>query len=119
MQLLSRALDLIGWKGAPESVELHPNYNALMQSALHRVRLAELQIKEATTIEDLDVGRSGLHAAWAEVQQLIRTAKRDRGIPVRSVAETEEMHRRMRDFMNHRTEGAMRKRSGPSRQPGA
>lgn len=79
-----------------------PSYHSMMRDALQRVAMAELQIKEAKTIEELDVGRSAMAAAWAEVQQLVRTAKRDRGIAVRPVAETEELHRQMRDHMNHR-----------------
>lgn len=112
MQMILRALDLLGLGGNKGSLELSPNYRLLMEDALRRVRLAELQIREATTVEDLDIGRSGLIAAWAEVQQLVRTAKRERGIPLRPVAETEELHRRMRDFMHNRSEGASRRRTG-------
>jgi hypothetical protein len=106
MEIIARTLDLFRPRTnrAPATVE-EGDYRALMEDALRRIRLSELQIKEATTVEDLDIGRSTLLQAWAEVQQLVRTAKRDRGISVRPVAETEEMHRKLRDFMNHRLEG--------------
>lgn len=112
MQMLYRALDLIGFKTSQGPLEVRPNYQLLMEDALRRVRLAELQIREATTLEDLDIGRSSLLAAWAEVQQMVRSAKRERGITLRPVSETEEMHRKLRDFMNHRSESAVRRRTG-------
>lgn len=112
MQLLNRALGLLGMQAAQSSPALVPDYRTLMNDALRRVRLAELQIKEATTIEDLDIGRSGLNAAWAEVQLLVRLAKRDQGIEMRSVAESEEIHRRLLDYMNHRARGEARRRTG-------
>ncbi len=111
MQVFSRALSLIGFKASQGPVEIRPNYQALMEDALRRVRVAELQIKEATAVEDLDIGRSALLAAWAEVQQLIRTAKRDRGISLRPVAETEEMHRKLRDYMYHPADSAPRRKT--------
>lgn len=114
MHVFSRALELIGFRAPLGSVELHASYQLLMEDALRRVRLAELQIREATTVEDLDIGRSSLLAAWAEVQQLVRTAKRDRGIALRPVSETEEMHRKLRDYMNHRTETPHRKKASGS-----
>jgi len=106
MEILGRTLDLFRprTKRAPETAEAG-DYRAMMDDALRRIRLSELQIKEAATVEDLDIGRSTLLQAWAEVQQLVRTAKRDRGISVRPVAETEEMHRKLRDYMNHRLDG--------------
>ncbi len=110
MLMWSRALDVLRTRGQRAPGELYPNYSALMQEVLGRVRMAELQIHEALSPEELDVGRSSLMAGWAEVQQLIRTAKRERGLPLRPVAETEELHRKLRDFMNHRGEG-LRKRT--------
>lgn len=115
MDILYRALDAMGLRSQPGPTELRPNYPLLMKDALHRVRLAELQIREATTLEDLDIGRSSLLAAWAEVQQLVRTAKRERGIAVRPVAETEELHRNLRDRMNHRPENGVKRRSAVAR----
>jgi len=112
MEIINRTLDLFRPRTirAPETTEAR-DYKSMMEDALRRIRLSELQIKEASTVEDLDIGRSTLLQAWAEVQQLVRTAKRDRGISVRPVAETEEMHRKLRDFMNRRFEG---ERSAPS-----
>lgn len=104
MSVLNRALGALGIK--PSQAELaRPDYQEMMRKALSRIRMAELQIQEATSLEELDIGRSSLQAGWAEVQQLVRTAKRDRGITVRPIAETEELHRNMRDYLNHRIEG--------------
>ena len=102
MQVIQRALARLGF-GPAETKEYRPDYQYLMQSALSRVRTAELCIQEARSLEELDTARAAMAAAWAEVQQLVRTAKRDRGIAVKPISETEEMHRNLRDFMNHRT----------------
>lgn len=111
MDVLARALGFIGFRPVYRPAQIRPNYELLMEDALRRVRVSELQIKEATTIEDLDIGRSSLLAAWAEVQQLVRTVKRERGISVRPVSETEEMHRKLRDYMNQRTNTPPRRRA--------
>lgn len=99
VEMFSRARDLFRIRSQQEPSEVRPNYQALMEDALRRVRIAELQIREATTVEDLDIGRSQMMAAWAEVQQLIRTAKREQGIAVRPVSETEELYRNLREHM--------------------
>jgi len=109
MFLWSRVLDVLHPRGQRGPVELYPDHHALMLEALSRVRVAELLIREATNPEELDVGRSSLQAGWAEVQQVVRTAKRDRGLPLRPVSETEELHRKLKDFMNHRGEGLRRR----------
>lgn len=100
MQVLRIALGALGFK--TETGPARPNYRELMENALKRVRMAELQIQEATSLEELDLGRAAMQSGWAEVQQLVRTAKRERGIAVLPISETEEKHHRMRDFMNHR-----------------
>ncbi|HLN60175.1 MAG TPA: hypothetical protein VK464_01395 [Symbiobacteriaceae bacterium] len=105
MQVLRRALGALGFASQPEEPPRNDRYQELMRQALTRIRMAELQIQEATSLEELDIGRSAMQAGWAEVQQLVRTAKRDRGLPVRPIAETEELHRNMRDYLNHRIEG--------------
>jgi hypothetical protein len=66
-----------------------------MQAALERLHLSSLQISEARTLEELDLGRAAQLSALAELQQVIRVAKRDRGIPLRSVAECEELHQNL------------------------
>lgn len=104
MPLLNRALQLIGFRPTETKVNLDPNYRRLMDDALARVRLCELQIQEATTLEELDVGRCSLQAAMAEVAHLVRSAKRKWGISLRPIAETEEMHRKLRDFMAKRSD---------------
>ena len=105
VQVLRRALGALGFASQPEEPPRNDRYQELMRQALTRIRMAELQIQEATSLEELDIGRSAMQAGWAEVQQLVRTAKRDRGLPVRPIAETEELHRNMRDYLNHRIEG--------------
>ncbi|HEY3364439.1 MAG TPA: hypothetical protein VGK74_05250 [Symbiobacteriaceae bacterium] len=104
MHVIQRALSRLGF-GPVEQKEYRPDYQHLMQSALLRVRTAELCIQEARSLEELDTARASMAAAWAEVQQLVRMAKRDRGIAVKPISETEEMHRNLRDFLNHRTPG--------------
>lgn len=96
---MERALGAIRLRG---DAEAHPPYEEMMDDALRRVRLAELQIREARSVEELDIGRSTLQAAWAEVQSIIRTAKRDRGLTVRTIEETESMFQKMRDHFHHR-----------------
>jgi hypothetical protein len=115
MQVFRRALGVLGFaKETQEVPQDRPDYQEMMRDALTRIRMAELQIKEATSLEELDLGRSALLSGWAEVQQLVHTAKRDRGIPVRPISDTEELHRNMRDFLNHRQDpnAAARKRTG-------
>jgi hypothetical protein len=65
-------------------------YEAQMDEALERLRLAERLMREAGTLEDLDIGRTIFQSAQAEVSQLIRLAKKERGIALRPVAEVEE-----------------------------
>jgi len=123
MQVLRRALGALGFTNhtASDPVRDKPDYQILMHEALRRIRMAELQIQEATSLEELDLGRSALLSGWAEVQQLVRTAKREKGISVRPIAEIEERHRNMRDFLNHRVTdsgshgGSMRRRTGTTR----
>jgi hypothetical protein len=118
MQILRRTLGALGFKVTPqeEPKEQEADYQTMMRAALSRVRLAELQIQEATTLEELDVGRSEMMAGWAEVQQLVRQAKRERGIAVRPISETEELHRQLRDILAHRDAGAIpRRRTGTGR----
>lgn len=115
VQVLRRALGALGFKAAEVQSGHNPEYHDMMREALRRIRMAELQIQEATSLEELDLGRSSLMAGWAEVQQLVRTAKRDRGISLRPISETEELHRNMRDFLNHRVEG---ERNNPRRRTG-
>ena len=99
MSIVERALGAMRFRGESES---HPTYEEMMTEALRRVRLSELQIRESRSVEELDIGRSTLQAAWADVQSIVRTAKRDRGIPLRSVEETEGLFRQMRDHFHHR-----------------
>lgn len=118
MQMIRRALTLLRFVKAPPAENHSPNYQQLMRATLQRMRLAEIQLQEATSLEELDIARSAMQSCMAEVQQLIRSAKRDRGITVRPIAETEEMHRTMRDVMHNRAEGERptpRRRTGTSR----
>jgi len=60
-----------------------------MKAALNRVETARQMMREARTLEELDLARSALQQAQAEVQHVIRTAKRERGVALRPIAETE------------------------------
>ena len=102
MKVIRHALAKFGF-GPTESQQYRPNYQQLMREALQRVRNAEICIQEARSLEELDTSRSAMAAAWAEVQQVVRLAKRDQGIALRPIAETEELHRNLRDLLNHRT----------------
>jgi hypothetical protein len=99
MRVWRRALDLLGFQEIHhEGQQLH-TYQQMMKAALNRIHMAELQLKEATSLEELDIARSMLLSGHAEVQQLVRTAKRDRGIALRPIAETEEIHRTLKETM--------------------
>ncbi|HEY8346741.1 MAG TPA: hypothetical protein VIL07_05610 [Symbiobacteriaceae bacterium] len=117
METFSRSLDwvaaLFTWRR-----EKRPSEQDLMQQTLQRIRTAELQMQQATSLEELDIARTALQSAQAELQQLIRAAKRERGITLRPIAETEELHRNLRDYLRHRTDTLRlppRKRSGTGR----
>lgn len=87
-------------------------YRARMQNALERMRLAEMQIAQAKELEELDMGRTALQQAFAEVQHLIRAAKRERGIPVRAVGDSEEIYRSVVDTIaGRRGQGAAHRRT--------
>lgn len=117
MQMWERMLELIGVKAAPVEDE-KAVYQRRMRQALSRIRLAELQIQEATSLEELDIARSELQSGFAEVQQLVRSAKRDRGIALRTIAENEEIHRNLRQTMQRGSggqHGAKRRKTGTNR----
>lgn len=65
-------------------------YESQLDEALERLRLAERLMREAGTLEDLDIGRTQFQSAQAEVSQLIRLAKKERGIALRPISEVEE-----------------------------
>lgn len=64
-------------------------YEAQLDEALERLRLAERLMQEASTLEDLDIGRTSFQSAQAEVSQLIRLAKKECGIALRPISEVE------------------------------
>lgn len=98
MKWLHKALGIFGIRSSREREQ--PDYQALMRQALDRVDGAERMLREASTLEHLDLARSDLQAGRAQVQQVIRQAKRERGITLRSVTETEEIYRKMWEHMN-------------------
>ena len=117
MHLLQRAMGVLGFRLPEREGQRCPDYPQLMKTALQRIRMAELQIQEACSLEDLDVGRSELLAAQAEVQQLVRGAKRERGIAVKPIAQNEEEYHKLIDFMNNRAtpDRAPRRKTGTAR----
>lgn len=118
MQVLNKALGFIGIRAGNEDPH-RPDYQRLMKEALYRVGMAEHMLQEAGSLEQLDLARSAMQSAQAEVQQVIRLAKRERGIALRPIAETEELHRKMRDFMNAaHTERTSRSRKGTGGRAG-
>jgi hypothetical protein len=104
MQVWRRALGFLGFQRKEQPVAVEMGVYEALQKALWRIRLADLRLQEATTLEELDVARSERQSAWAEVQQIIRSAKRARGIAVRPIAETEELYRNMREHLNRGAE---------------
>ena len=77
-------------------------YADRMLTAVGKVRTAELQVGQATTLDELDLGRCALQQAHAEIQHLIRSAKRELGIPVRDIGESEAMYLRLMRKLNRR-----------------
>lgn len=67
-----------------------------MQSALERVETARQMLREARSLEELDLARAALQQAQAEVQHVIRSAKRERGVALRPIAETERAYQNLR-----------------------
>lgn len=94
--VLQKALGFLGFRVSPLTRPL-PDYRSLMQSSLDRVDSARQMLREARTLEELDMARSSLQQAQAEVQHLIRAAKRDQGLTLRPIAETEQLYRRLWD----------------------
>lgn len=93
---------LLGFKGrTPPPGELEQGW----QTALQRYRWATAQVREASSPEELEVAHKAWQAAQADLQWLIRLAKRDQGIPLRSVSET---HRAYQGLLHRlrRAEGA-------------
>lgn len=86
-----------------------------LHAALAKLRAAEEQIAQAATLEELDRGRGALAVARAEVQHLVRLAKAERGIPLRSVEETEALYRALLE----RLAGRRAPPSGADGRPGA
>lgn len=99
MQVLYRALNFLGIRAGKGDSGL-PDYQESMRQALDRMAAAQRMIQEAVTLEQLDLARSDIAAAQAQLQQVIRQAKRDRGIALRPISETEEIHRRIRESIN-------------------
>lgn len=87
-----------------------------MQKALDKIRLAELQMAQAGSLEELDLARSAMQQGYAEVQHLIRSAKRERGLALRSVSECEALHRQLLDALAGRN-AAGRKGGSRRRRP--
>lgn len=109
MQVLHKALGLLGIRSGKGNQE--PDYQGMMRQALDRISGARRMLQEAGTLEQLDLARSDLQVAQAQIQHLLRQAKRERGITLRTVAETEEIYRQMRAYMN----GQESERPGPNR----
>lgn len=76
-----------------------PDYQRMMRAALDQMNTAERMVREADTLEQLEIARAALQQAQAEVQRVIRMAKRDRGIALRPIAETEALHKQLREYL--------------------
>nr|PZN73737.1 MAG: hypothetical protein DIU55_02280 [Bacillota bacterium] len=111
--MLQRALRLLRFR-TPEPAVPVPDHQALMKAALARVETARQMMREARTLEELDLARSALQQAQAEVQHVIRTAKREQGVALRPIAETEEVYRTLWE----RLKGRSSRSAGPHGQSG-
>ncbi len=60
-----------------------------------QMALAQQMIREASTPEELDLGRSELQRAQAELQFLVRSVKLRMGRPLLPVEVTAEIHQRL------------------------
>jgi hypothetical protein len=93
-------------------------YEAQLDEALERLRLAERLIQEAGTLEDLDIGRTTFQSAQAEVSQLIRLAKKECGIALRPISEVETKFGQLLHRMGMLTDGmAVGEVTGAPAQP--
>lgn len=92
MSVVARALRSFQ---AGRSGPVFHQYQERMRVAVEKVHTAQLQVRQATSIEELDLGRSALQQAYAEIQHLVRSAKRECGIPLRDVSETESMYQQL------------------------
>lgn len=66
-----------------------------LERLTEQMELARRMLREAETVEELDLARSELQRAQAELQFLIRSAKAARGRPLLPVAVTEEIYQRL------------------------
>lgn len=62
------------------------------RAALERYRWAEVQLREAATPEELELAHQAWLAAQADLQWLVRLAKRDQGQALRPVSETHRVY---------------------------
>lgn len=93
-----------------------------MKAALSRVETARQMMREARTLEELDLARSALQQAQAEVQHVIRSAKRERGVALRPIAETEQVYRTLWERLKGGRDSrgaATRGQSGQPKPPAA
>lgn len=81
-------------------------------TALERYRWAEAQVREAATPEELELAHQAWLAAQADLQWLIRLAKRDRGDDLRPVSETHRVYQALLHQLRSEAEAA-----GPSAEP--
>lgn len=100
--MLGRLFDWVSTTVGVRSKLAEPTYREQMQAALAKLRVAEMQLAAATSLEELDLGRSALQQAYAEVQHLVRSAKREQGVPLRTINECEEMHRNLVESLHGR-----------------
>lgn len=63
--------------------------------ALSTYRLAQAQVRDAASPEALEVAHANYMAAEADLTWRIRMSKQERGLPLRSPAETRRIHQAM------------------------
>lgn len=62
------------------------------QVALERYRWADAQVREASSPEELELAHQAWLTAQADLQWLVRLAKRDHGLALRPVSETHRIY---------------------------
>ena len=82
------------------------------RAALERYRWAEAQVREAATPEELELAHQAWLAAQADLQWLIRLAKRDQGQSLRPVSETHRVYQALLHQLRSDEEAALASNGG-------
>lgn len=88
---VAAVLEFVGLVNPAEAKADH-DYAAAMSECLRRLRIAECQFNEALTPEVSEMGLRNLESATAELCHIIRMAKAEHLIPLRTREENDIKH---------------------------